>query len=732
VSATPFDLYYVVTSWTSSNEGRVEHHNQIPPDAIRRDANSHNYRAEAGIFPRVAWQPAGLAITSGMSGGQDWTVQNPPRLLLDGIPREMVAAIGVIDGLDGAVEKRFWIEKNWVKPVPKKDQRGYHHCSAYNTVGNLTFVTPDDHYVRVHTVERNLTTAEWHALLATFRGEWFRLLLSNHSLALTQDVGQTPDDRLLEPVRQFCSAVRQILRKPECEIKEALQTQRTLTLPPTPETVRIVARYGGIEAAPAFVAAPGHVESVDTPVNRYIAYLTGVLEEYLEGIRVAAEGTREIVRLQQEQLSHFYGNLHQNLAYRSGPRESGKLLEETFSGLEAQLPAMRVKEARFDKLEDACRKLGDELRGLRGAFVRLGILPSARQPDSLLLARHPSYAGAYRAYRQTLEEADLDEPLLTTVLLSRQYTPLDMALVYERWCVLRILRCLQDVYHFRPDEGAQWCRRLVDALGGGRQNPFSLRLSNREIGCHIVLHVQTEYFGKRPDIRLDFSSWDEDQPVARLICDAKYHDYTLPFAMRLECDLFRRDENGASGIVWKYYADVKRRRANHELPIPQHVYVFVLHPCDDAGIAPEAQTGLSWSGASTYGGAAAFGKSEQDVLQSSTSPNHRWGGVRVRPGDSGDDLQRLIGMTLQRGIVPLHNCCIVCGGTDLRIEASPHNQSVKYVWCINPNCCHFYVHSFCRNCRKPLFKHAGEWTFHTLATPTELWNIACPVCGDHL
>jgi hypothetical protein len=138
-----------------------------------------------------------------------------------------------------------------------------------------------------------------------------------------------------------------------------------------------------------------------------------------------------------------------------GPKERQKQARER--------QTERSRAERCARMRDLWRKRTTELEALpqqlapllRGAD-ELGIEPSPSLPllGSMVYVQEPSYRGALAAFRRAMAAADLDLEQLDKLMQVDELGILDLPMVYERWCLVCLVRVLIDDFGMTPADPA--------------------------------------------------------------------------------------------------------------------------------------------------------------------------------------------------------------------------------------------------------------------------------------
>ena len=387
----------------------------------------------------------------------------------------------------------------------------------------------------------------------------------------------------------------------------------------------------------------------------------------------------------------------------------------------------KLSEYVFEKVEPKQRQLLKIIKALR----QLDIKASSYFPNSMTFVQNPHYQGIHNSYKVLREVTNLaDEELLVSLEEIDSIGLVNMPLLYERWCLLQIIKVLKESFRFVLQDS--WKYQLIDAVKTNKID-IEVSLSNTDAKRFITLtYEKTLDNGKRPDfvIELDWYAEDDvknEQPrKKRFVLDAKFYNKAT----------FERF-GGLMGVADQLY-NQKNYRESTDNP------VFILHPCKTA--LPERVTSQEWGKYSFLGELPIV----DDVLI-----DHQYGGVFLSPIDRqlyADELQRLLGLFLQYKLE--NSCtkgnegsddrtvskpfCIRCGSSNLhQIEKSLDyykqgkrvTRTPRSVWMQCNDCEQFIIFNHCRSTDTRLIKNGFYWTYHS-ARAIEPFNIKCPNCGE--
>ncbi|CAI08732.1 hypothetical protein ebA4602 [Aromatoleum aromaticum EbN1] len=380
-------------------------------------------------------------------------------------------------------------------------------------------------------------------------------------------------------------------------------------------------------------------------------------------------------------------------------------------------------EAKHENLATLSRELAPKLHALREAlavFEKKKVKLDARFPNSMTYVQNPAYQGIHSAFSKIKERSGIDDDeILLALDRIEEIGLVNISMLYERWCLLQIIKVLVFKYRYRPEEG--WKRKLItQVLDQGRNVAIDFEHSqlHRKIRLHYEMELEN---GKRPDFVLDVVPGYNDSDSSRMrrfVMDAKFYQ-----------EIDNKRHGGLQQIVYELYNQKDYAEGGQNA-------VFVMHPSSSA--LPIRATPQEWSRDNYYGEVRLFDWDEYP-------PNHRYGGIYLSPIGNGaylDSLQRAIGMFLQYGIEnnnatsgkhgalpenPLF--CLVCGSSDVSCRQSPKNQKAWWVTC--NDCNHFTTFNYCGGCGNRLIKNGEYWSYHAME-PLNPFNIKCPSCGDLL
>lgn len=372
------------------------------------------------------------------------------------------------------------------------------------------------------------------------------------------------------------------------------------------------------------------------------------------------------------------------------------------SGLGQGLDALDLVERRLNKV--------------RRTFAALKVGASSKLPQSMTYVRNPDYFALKAAYDRLNSLAGAGDDVLDAMMDVEDIGLVNVSNLYEKWCLLQMIKVLRDGFGFEPEDG--WQKNLVSGVLGRARN-ISLAFKGPAGWTATLVHEKVLANNRRPDFVFDLSvpcyEQTEEEPrqwfdtgtstTMRFVMDAKFRERWRPAELA---------ELLEELCVRKNYAEGGRNP------------VFILHPCAELG-QPRTSP-LSWGRSSDYG----------------QLHDHRRGAIHLSPrcvdGPSIDNLHRLFGMIFQEASQFLRSgdgwkwtdaLCIGCGrgiGTaEVRLKYGTTRTS-KERWELECRACQLVtVRTNCYECGRVIFKNGHHWTYHRTRAESRS-NIVCPHC----
>lgn len=405
----------------------------------------------------------------------------------------------------------------------------------------------------------------------------------------------------------------------------------------------------------------------------------------------------------------------QNWTKELTPKERAEQEREKRS-VQTQLTYFQQNKAKVERVyEELAPKLTQFKSAIR-ILEKKGVKPSPTFPNSMTFVQNPDYQAMHSGYKKIRELTNLtDEDLLLSLEKVEEIGLVNMPLLYERWCLLQIIKVLVQNYHYQPDD--EWKRKLLHIVLS-RKHSKPLNFNNEPLKRKVYLRYEPLLDnGRTPDfvIDVDFETKYGITKRKRLVIDAKFYS-----------DEIIKMHGGISGIVHNLYhkKDYSEGGANA---------VFIFHPAK--GVINEIVSPQEWGQISYLGELSMF-----DWDKIPRHLYHQYGAVCANPVlrlRYLDEIQRMLGMFLQYGIedntlsgrpddVESINFCISCGSHELTKKDTTTSNS-RSAWYECDTCKHFTVYNHCHSCNTRLIKNGDYWSYHSQMAMEPL-NIKCPSC----
>ena len=356
---------------------------------------------------------------------------------------------------------------------------------------------------------------------------------------------------------------------------------------------------------------------------------------------------------------------------------------------------------------------------------QMDVKSSSVFPNSMTFVQNPDYQSVHSGYKKIRELTNLaDDDILLSLEKIEDIGLINMPILYERWCLLQIIKVLVQNYHYVPTH--DWKRKLLKIISTSTGSHHeSIDFINSHVKRRVKLWYElTLQNGKRPDFVMDviFQRKNDPEHKKRFVMDAKFYS-----------DDIMQKWGGISKVINTLYHEKNYSEDGKNA-------VFVLHPAKNA--ISEKVSPQSWGKDSYLGELKIFDWDEslRKVYY------HQYGAISVDPVlrlSYLDGFQRLIGMFLQYGIednqlsrdtdtddVKSFNFCIACGSNKLK-PIPTKTQNTRSSWYECNFCKHFTTYNHCFNCDTRLIKNGDYWTYHS-QMPMEPLNIKCPACESLL
>jgi len=401
--------------------------------------------------------------------------------------------------------------------------------------------------------------------------------------------------------------------------------------------------------------------------------------------------------------------------------------EKKDRAMESQVVMTKVKayedlQQKISKFSSSLPTLISRVNKVASFFIKNNVKTRADCPNTMVFIQNPDYASTKSNFKKISALKGLDESMLNSLMAVDEIGLVNVANLYEKWCLLQIIKVLNQVFGFFMEPG--WQRTVVDAVLKKEYN-IEIKFKAPERRQRIVLTYEKELFenimnSRRPDFVIDLYSEDSDSIDSPYMIPPRQSRLVLDAKFRGQMNEGQLLELVMGLVTGKDYSE----NATNQ--------VFVIHPSPN--VIANRTSPLNWGSFCDYG--------------QSHEHNHRYGSIFVSPSlthfRSIDHLQRLVGMFLQEnsfiennedGSVS-RNCvsCVSCGNSNreklqLRYEPTKAKSDRWIISCVS--CGLLTVETICKACHRSIFKNGPKWTYHrTRAEQTS--NVVCPNCEEFL
>lgn len=336
-------------------------------------------------------------------------------------------------------------------------------------------------------------------------------------------------------------------------------------------------------------------------------------------------------------------------------------------------------------------------------------------PSSMVFIQNPIYNKHNQLFKKINDYQGISEGIFESLLEIEQIGLVNIPNLYEKWCLLQIIKVLSKHYHYKLNNN--WQEYLVKSALNKQYN-IEFVLENDAIQRKIVLTYEKELpNGNRPDFVIDLytktykqdnnGNWfiDNEKLQERLVIDAKFKSQMSEYKLNQLVDELYSDKNyGEDGTN----------------------IVFILQP--NSHVINNRTSPLNWGVFCDYG--------------QSNQSKHKKGHIFLSPSlkypNTIDNLQRLFGFFLQKNAVFLkmsegywsNTSCISCGGMlNINEEKTQGGNSKFILKCTH--CQQLSLQTICHQCGTKLFKNGLKWTYHRTRAE-QVSNVVCYECESFL
>lgn len=431
------------------------------------------------------------------------------------------------------------------------------------------------------------------------------------------------------------------------------------------------------------------------------------------------------------------------------------------SGWEVALKPKEVEELRresafFSKknqlLESGLSSSNDILSTVEPIFIRLRkinrffkghkVKRSAVFPSTMSFVQNPLYAKAKSSFSKINKLDGMDGALFNSLFEFDEIGIINIPILYERWCLLQIIKLCSEVFGFEMLE--DWQNQLIQAVTNNQYN-IEFELLNPINNKHMFLgYEKTLENGVRPDFVLDMDYQGyvfKNMTTKEFVSYEQYHErnrnldsapsvYDHWLQGKIQRKRMVLDAKFKDNLFQTGFEDIlKDLTENKNYDEDGKNQLFLLHPQGNA--IQEKTSPLGWGKHSDYGQNLSHQKGFIFLLPSS------------KYGNTLDNLQRLLGMFIQSasyffdygsGNFWFDTTCVSCGTssyndfTCVKKKTEGGNNSWR-ITC--KKCNHLTVKTVCFLCHKDLYKNQFNLTYHRTKAE-QVSNVVCPSCQEFL
>lgn len=330
---------------------------------------------------------------------------------------------------------------------------------------------------------------------------------------------------------------------------------------------------------------------------------------------------------------------------------------------------------------------------------------------SMTFIQNIVYRNALHHYKKVLKSEGIEIEVFDLYENVTSYGLREMPQVYELWCLVTLIKVLEDSFHFAHiSKDLSTLLKTIDPKKLTIAEYSKINFKNSLAGRQITLHYQKSIAeNKRPDFILEVTC---NRRTINLVLDSKFKNY-----------------NYKKSIVYETVDITKKYGGNKN-------YVFILHPCKDGTFEDRNIKYTNHGGERIF-----YGEGEDQKI---IFPFHKYGYIELKPNFT-DTLKKLIAMSFEYLLEPSRNAkqdriidpkpknemfCISCGKENITMEHFSRGDNRHYYiyTCNEDSCGHKIYIDYCWNCKTKLFKHGSYWDYH-LESSWSIFDIRCPNCG---
>ena len=109
-------------------------------------------------------------------------------------------------------------------------------------------------------------------------------------------------------------------------------------------------------------------------------------------------------------------------------------------------------------------------------------------PNSMTFVQNPAYQAVHSGFKKLKEQIGLaDEDILLSLEKIEAIGLVNMPLIYERWCLLQIIKVLTQAFRYLPEDN--WKRKLIANIQGNEEQ-ISIQFFNPNVSRKVTLQYE--------------------------------------------------------------------------------------------------------------------------------------------------------------------------------------------------------------------------------------------------
>ena len=138
------------------------------------------------------------------------------------------------------------------------------------------------------------------------------------------------------------------------------------------------------------------------------------------------------------------------------------------------------------------------LRDSKKFFEKSSIGISEKFPNTMVFVQNPSYSLAKASFSKVSNVSGMDDTIFKAMMSVDEIGLVNISNLYEKWCLLQIIKVLTEVYSFNISE--DWQHDLIDAVSNKKYN-IQFKLISATLGRSIILTYEYQFEPGNPNSR---------------------------------------------------------------------------------------------------------------------------------------------------------------------------------------------------------------------------------------